>query len=55
MVEVGHNLNFKTCPLQKKITMNLHRLFNKNIYEMIDAFIKTITIFKPLYSKDFMD
>ncbi len=35
--------------------MNLPRLFNKNIYEIIDTFIKTITIFKPLYSKDFMD
>jgi hypothetical protein len=51
---MGLNLNFKTCPLQKK-SMNLPRLFNKNIYEMIDNFIKTITIFKPLYSKDFMD
>jgi hypothetical protein len=35
--------------------MNLPRLFKKIIYEMIDPFIKTITIFKPLYSKDFMD
>jgi hypothetical protein len=52
---MGHNLNFKTCPLQKKFTMNLPKLFNKNIYEMIDTFIKTITIFKPLYFKDFMD
>jgi hypothetical protein len=35
--------------------MNLLVLFNKNIYEIIDALMKTIPIFQAPHSKDFMD
>lgn len=34
--------------------MNLPRPFNKRIYEMIDAFVKTKLIFQSSHSKDFM-
>lgn len=35
--------------------MNLFVLFSKNIYEIIDASMKTIPIFQAPHSKDFMD
>jgi hypothetical protein len=44
MVGMGHNEEF----------WNLLRMFNKDIYEMIDAFMNTRPIFKPLNSRDFM-
>jgi hypothetical protein len=30
-------------------------MFNRSIYKMIDAFMKTRPIFQPLHFKDFMD
>jgi len=54
MIGMGHNKKFLIV-YYKKIIMNVFVLFNKNIYEIIDAFMKTIPIFKASHSKDFMD
>ncbi len=35
--------------------MNFQKVFSKNIYEMIDSFMKTKPIFQPLHFRDFMN
>jgi len=41
--------------IANKISMNLLRMFSRNIHEMINAFMKTRPIFQPPHSRDFMD
>jgi hypothetical protein len=41
--------------IANRISMNLLRMFSRNIHEMINAFMKTRPIFQPPHSRDFMD
>jgi hypothetical protein len=55
MVGIGHSQDhWNIIPLDK-ITLNLPRMFNKVIYEMINAFMSNKPIFEPTHSWDFMD
>jgi hypothetical protein len=55
IVGMGHNDFFWNMSSTDKVSMNLFRMSNRSIYEMIDAFMKTRPIFQQLHSKDFMD
>ncbi len=55
IVGMGHNEFFQNMSIPDKVSMNLFRMFNKSIYEMIDAFMKTRPIFQPPHFRDFMD
>jgi hypothetical protein len=50
-----HNEELWNMSTINKVAMNLPRMLNKNIYEMIYSFTKTRPIFQPPHSKDFMD
>jgi hypothetical protein len=54
MVGMVHNEEFWNLSPLERLELNLLRMFNKNIYEMIDAFMNTRPIFKPSHSKDIM-
>jgi len=55
IVGMGHNDFFWNMSITDKVSMNLFRMSNRSIYEMIDAFMKTRPIFQQLHSRDFMD
>jgi hypothetical protein len=55
IVGMGHNDFFGNMSIVNKISMNLLRMSNRNIYEMIDAFMKIRPIFQQPHSRDFMD
>jgi hypothetical protein len=55
MASIDKNEDYWNIPLQDRIALNLWRLFNKMIYEMIDAFMNNLPIFEPPYFWDFMD
>jgi hypothetical protein len=54
MVGMGHNEEFWNSSPLERLALNLLRMFNKDIYEMIDAFMNTEAIFKTSHSRDFM-
>ncbi len=41
--------------LFNKVALNLVQLFNKNIFEMVNAFVNTQLKFQPSHFKDFID
>jgi hypothetical protein len=52
---MGHNEELWSMFTIDRVSMNLPKVFNKNIYEMIDSFMKTKPIFQPPHFRDFMD
>jgi hypothetical protein len=52
---MGHNEEIWNVFITNRVNMNLLKVFRKNIYEMINSFMKTRPIFQPLHSRDFMD
>jgi hypothetical protein len=55
MASTDHNEDYWSILPQDRVALNLWRLFNKMIYEMIDAFMSNMPIFEPPYFWDFMD
>ncbi len=53
-IGVGHNEKFWNMSITNRVNTNLSKVFRKNIYEMINSFMKTRAIFQPSYSRDFM-
>jgi hypothetical protein len=50
IVGTGHNEELWSMFTINRVSMNLPKVFNKNIYEMIDSFMKT-----TMHLKDFKD
>ncbi len=55
IVRMGHNEFFWNISIVDKVSMNLLKMFNKSIYEMIDTFMKTRSIFQLPHFRGFMD
>lgn len=55
IVGMGHNEFFWNMSIVDKVSMNLLRMFNKSIYEMIDTVMKIRSIFQPPHFRGFMD
>ncbi len=55
MASIDQNEDYWNILPQDRVALNLWRLFNKMIYDMIDAFMHNMPIFEPLYFWDFMD
>ncbi len=45
----------KRCIFFNKVALNLVQLFNKNIFEMVNAFVNTQLKFQPSHFKSFID
>jgi len=52
---MGHNDFFGNMSIANKVSMNLLRMSNRSIYEMIETFMKIRPIFQPPHCRDFMD
>jgi hypothetical protein len=54
-VGTGCNEEFWNMSITNRVNMNLSKAFRKNIYEIINSFMKTRPIFQPSHFRDFMD
>jgi hypothetical protein len=52
---MGHNEKFWNMSTTNRVSMNLPKVFSKNIYEMINSFMKTKPIFQPPHFWEFME
>jgi hypothetical protein len=51
---MGHNEEFWNMFGTNRVNINLLKVIGKNIFEMINSFVKTRPIFQASHSRDFM-